>query len=239
MTHDAQGAGSNIFEYATSSYLVGDQDVTELVLVRHGQQLVPKREDPFEASVDPPLSETGERQVELLGERFRNERVDAVYSSNLLRAHDTAESVAKRHGLVPVVVEDLREVEVFRDLQPGVTAHDALGPIAAHGVRERMKVEKRWDVYPWSESGADFRRRVVNAIEGIAVVNVGKRIVISCHGGVINAYIAHHLGIPADMWFRPQHTSVNVMLAGAHGVRAVRTIGDVHHLVAHPELVTF
>ena len=59
-----------------------------------------------------------------------------------------------------------------------------------------MKVEKRWDVYPWSESGADFRRRVVNTIEGTAVVNVGKRIVISCHGRVINAYIAHHLGIP-------------------------------------------
>jgi hypothetical protein len=54
-------------------------------------------------------------------------------------------------------------------------------------------------------------------------------VVIACHGGVINAYVAHHLGIREDMFFRPGHTAVNVVAAG-HGVRALRSLNDLHHL---------
>jgi broad specificity phosphatase PhoE len=106
-------------------------------------------------------------------------------------------------------------------------------------VRERMMVERRWDVYPYSESSAEFRKRVVNAIEGIAASHEGERVVVACHGGVINVYLAHHLGIDYDMFFRPAHTSINVVLAGHHGVRALRTLGDVHHLAGEPDLVTY
>jgi hypothetical protein len=55
---------------------------------------------------------------------------------------------------------------------------------------------------------------------------------------VINAYIAHHLGIGCDMFFWPPHASINVVLAGHHGIRALRALGDVQHLAAEPELVT-
>jgi probable phosphoglycerate mutase len=239
MTPTPLGGEPNVFDYAHYSYLVDGPDRTELILVRHGQQLAHAPAGPFAAAIDPPLSEVGEQQVKLLGERFAEQDIDAVYSSRLLRAHATAEAVAGEHGLTPIVVDDLREVEVFRDLPPGATVLDVLGEVSMHGVRERMLFEKRWDVYPASESSADFRRRVVNAIEGIAALNTGRRVVVACHGGVINAYLAHHLGIHADMWFRPQHTSLNVMFAAANGIRAVRTIGDVHHLRDHAELVTF
>jgi broad specificity phosphatase PhoE len=95
-----------------------------------------------------------------------------------------------------------------------------------------MMCEKSWDVYPCSEPSRDFRKRVVNTIEGIAAAHDGQRVVIVCHGGVINAYLAHHLGIGYDMFFRPQHASINVVLAGHHGIRAPRTLGDTHHLRA-------
>ena len=99
--------------------------------------------------------------------------------------------------------------------------------------------ERSWDVYPYSESSAEFRKRTVNAIEAIVATHEGQRVVIACHGGVINAYIGHHLGIREDMFFRPAHTAVNVVFAGQHGVRALQSLGDVHHLADDPDLLSY
>ncbi len=93
-----------------------------------------------------------------------------------------------------------------------------------------MLREKSWDVYPYSESSHDFRRRTINAIEGIIAANEGHRVVVACHGGVINAYIGHIVGSPYDMFFRPAHASISVVAAG-DGLRALHGLNDVHHLV--------
>lgn len=231
------GRVPSVFDLA---FLTGVEPVTELVLVRHGQQHVPDpRRGPVGDQIDPPLSEVGQRQVELVGQRFAGQRVDAVYASTLQRAHDTGRAIARHHGLEPIVIDDLREIEIFRDIPPEQSAVDFVGRDLLLGIRDRMVNEKRWDVYPYSEPSAEFRKRTVNAIEAIACTNDGRRVVVACHGGVINAYLAHHLGIGYDMFFRPAHTAVNVVLAGQHGVRALQSVGDVHHLDGHPDLVTY
>jgi broad specificity phosphatase PhoE len=124
---------------------------------------------------------------------------------------------------------DLREVEVFRDIPPEKTAVEFIGRDLLMGIRERMIREKTWDVYPYSESSAEFRRRTVNALEGIIATNEGKRVVVACHGGVINAFVGHVIGSPYDMFFRPAHTSVSIVAAG-DGVRALHVLNDTHHL---------
>lgn len=227
----------SVFDQA---FLTNVEPVTELVLVRHGQQHVPDpRLGPVGDLIDPELSEIGRRQAERVGRRFSGTRIDAVYSSNLRRARDTGAQIARHHGLEPIVMTDLREVEVFRDIPPDKSAVEFVGRDLMLGVRERMVAERRWDVYPFSESSFEFRKRTVNAIEAIAATNSGRRVAVACHGGVINAYLAHHLGIAEDMFFRPAHTAVNVVLAGQHGVRALQSLGDVRHLDDDPELVTY
>src|SRR5690606_22402219 len=109
--------------------------------------------------VDPPLSERGVRQAELVGARFSTEKVDAVYTSPLRRAHETAQQIARHHRLDPVVMTDLREVEVYRDIPADSTPTKALGRSLVAAVRERMIYERDWDVYPLSEPGRDFRKR--------------------------------------------------------------------------------
>jgi len=226
----AQGRIPDVFD---QTFLTDVEDVTELILVRHGQQAWRyARGGPVGDTIDPPLSDVGRRQAELVGLRFSTERVDVVYASPLQRAYDTGYQIARHHGLTPVVIEDLREVELYRDIPPDKSVIDTLGEQLVLGVRERMRRERSWDVYPLSESSFDFRKRTVNAIEGIVAVNPAKRVVVACHGGVINAYIAHLLGIREDMFFRPAHTSVHVVLA-ANGVRSLRSLNDVHHL-HHP-----
>jgi broad specificity phosphatase PhoE len=212
------------------AFLTGMEDVTELILVRHAEQHVPDwGRGPVRDTFDPPLSERGREQAKLVGARFSTQRIDAVYTSPLRRASETAEEIARHHRMTPVVVDDLREVEVFRDIPPEKPIVEFLGQALLAGVRERMLHEKRWDVYPYSESSHEFRKRTVNAIEAILAEHEGKRVVVACHGGVINAYAGHVIGVAYDMFFRPAHTAVNVV-AAAGGVRAIHSLNDVHHL---------
>lgn len=212
------------------AFLTDVEDVTEIILVRHGEQFVPDwRGGPVGDIVDPPLSERGVAQARLVGERFSTEKVDVVYASPLRRAFDTGLQIARHHRLEPVVMPDLREVEVFRDIPPEKTAVEFIGRDLLLGIRERMLREKKWDVYPYSESSFEFRRRTVNALEGIIATNEGKRVIVACHGGVINAFVGHIIGSPYDMFFRPAHTSVSVVAAG-EGIRALHSLNDTHHL---------
>jgi broad specificity phosphatase PhoE len=226
MTH-GPGRPPQVFDRA---FLTDFEGVTEIILVRHGEQYVPDwRGGPVGDIIDPPLSERGEAQARLVGERFSTEKVDVVYASPLKRAFETGMAIARHHRLEPVVMPDLREVEVFRDIPPDKTAVDFIGRDLLMGIRERMIREKTWDVYPFSESSAEFRRRTVNAIEGIIATNEGKRVVVACHGGVINAFVGHVIGSPYDMFFRPAHTSVSIVAAG-EGIRALHSLNDTHHL---------
>jgi 2,3-bisphosphoglycerate-dependent phosphoglycerate mutase len=225
-------------------FLTGQPDVVQLTFVRHGKQDVPSGAFTPALWADPPLSDLGQRQAAAVGSALGTEPIDAVVCSQLQRAVETAREVAKPHGLEPVVYPELREVETYRDVPDGVRLEDVLSPVMWHGVRERFDRELRWDVSPFSESSAEFRYRVVTVVEGILALHSaspdrGSQIAIVCHGGVINAYIGHVLGLRQDMFFRPAHASVSRVLTG-DGRRVIHTLNELHHLQGtDPELVTF
>ena len=239
MSEPQRGPATNAFNQA---FLTRIEGTMEIVLVRHGQQSIPNAPNArIGDSVDAPLSDLGREQARLVGERFARERVDAVYASRLRRAFDTGAAIGGRHGLEPVVVEDLREVEMFRDVPPDQTAAEALGVDYLAGIRGRMARERSWDVFPLTEPSAAFNKRVVNAIEGIIARHEGEaaRVVVACHGGVINAYARHVIATPYDMFFRPAHTSVHVLLAKGDN-RALHSLNDTRHLeTAEGSFVTF
>lgn len=212
------------------AFLTDAENVTELHLIRHGEQVLPTGSAPVGETVDPPLSERGQRQADLVGMRYSTQHIDAVYASPLIRAFETGRQVARHHRLQPIVMHELREVEVFRDVPRDKSALEFFGEPLLLGMRDRMMRERRWDVYPASESSLEFTRRAVNAVEGIIATNIGRRVVIACHGGIINAYIGHIIGSPYDMFFRPAHTSIHVVAAG-DGIRALHSLNDIHHLL--------
>jgi broad specificity phosphatase PhoE len=222
------------------TFLLAQPQATELALVRHGQQQVPTSPVFTPAEwVDPPLSALGRRQAELVGEAFAERQVDVVVSSHLSRALETARAIAAHHDLEPVVLEDLREVETFRDLEDGATPADALPAPFWRGVQERFPTERRWDLVPFGESSGELRHRVVSTIEGLLALHPDANLVVVCHGGVINAYLAHLLGITEDMFFLPAHASVTrVRRLGAR--RALSSLNDRDHVGgADPELLTY
>jgi 2,3-bisphosphoglycerate-dependent phosphoglycerate mutase len=223
---EQQARPPGVFDQA---FLTGVPDVTEVLLVRHGQQDVNLRAATVGEWIDPPLSEQGQLQARLLGEALSVKRLDAVFASKLRRAAETAGEIARHQDLSVEHVDDLREVEVFRDVPPEKTAQEFLGKELLDAVRERMLSERNWDVYPYSESSHDFKKRAINAIESAIARNAGERIAVVCHGGVINAYVGHIIGSRYDMFFRPAHASVSIVVSG-EGRRILRLLNDTHHL---------
>ena len=101
---------------------------------------------------------------------------------------------------------------------------------------------RRADAPPGPEPGADLasraRRRGARArsepacgaaIEGILARHPEGNVVVVCHGGVINAYVAPLLGVDHEMFFIPENTSLNsVVVEGDR--RRVRFLNDHLHL---------
>ena len=210
------------------AFLTGVPDVTEVLLIRHGEQNIDPKAS-FDEVRDPPLTERGEQQAKLLGEALSTTNIDAIYASPLRRAHETAKAVAGHHRLEPVVIADLREVEVFRDVPKDENILEFLGEDLLRAVRRRMLDEKVWDVYPYSESSYEFKKRTINAVESCIAKHSSERIAIVCHGGVINSYAGHIVGSKYDFFYRPAHTSVQIVDVG-RGRKSLRKLNDTQHL---------
>jgi broad specificity phosphatase PhoE len=212
------------------AFLIGVDEVTEVLLIRHAQQDVDVDGATVGDWIDPVLSDHGRQQAQLLGEMLSTMKLDAVFTSRLKRAVETAEAVVQHHRHLELqVMDDLREVEIFREVPMDKRAKDFLGTDLLEAVRLRMLNERSWDVYPYSESSYDFRKRAINTVETAIARNPGERLAIVCHGGVINAYVGHIIGSPYDMFYRPAHTSINTVVAGG-GRRVLRLLNDTHHL---------
>lgn len=193
----------------------------ELLLVRHA---LPIRRELEEGIADPELSESGHRQAAHLAQYLASERIDAVYSSPLTRAQETARPVAAGQGL------DVRT-------EPGLAEWDQNSPEyipveelkAANDPRWQALVNGEWDS---DEDEATFRHRTIEAIESIIVRHPGERVVAACHGGVINLYLGHILGLPAGTrgFFYPNYTSINRVAGASSGERSIVTINETSHL---------
>jgi probable phosphoglycerate mutase len=193
----------------------------ELLLIRHA---LPVRRELVVGVADPELSAAGLAQVEHLADYLAAERLDGVYSSPLRRAIETGAPVAARHSLDVVVVDDVAEWDRMSTEYVPVEELKA-----ADDPRWRDLVEGVWTS---DESPAQFRARVLGAIEHLIDAHAGGRIAVICHGGVINTYLAAVLGLdPARPgFFYPNYTSIHRVMAAGTGQRSIVTINETSHL---------
>lgn len=81
---------------------------TRIYLIRHGATQLTE-EDRFAGSSDVTLSDEGRRQIASLAERLKNEELDAIYTSPLIRTVETARILAAPHRLEPIAEPQLKE----------------------------------------------------------------------------------------------------------------------------------
>ena len=225
---ERQGRPPGVFDQA---FLIGVDETTEVLLIRHAKQDVDFAGATMGEIIDPALSDQGRQQARLVGDLLSAAKLDAIFTSTLKRAVQTAEAIAQHHRHLEMqVMDDLREVGVFRDIPGDKTAEEFLGEDLLDAVRLRMLSERSWDVYPHSESSYDFRKPAINSVEPALARRQGARNAsVSPGGGVINAYVGHIIGSPYDMFFRPAHASINTVVAEG-GRRVLRLLNDTHHL---------
>jgi 2,3-bisphosphoglycerate-dependent phosphoglycerate mutase len=186
----------------------------ELLLIRHA---LPIRidEGSVDGPADPHLAPLGVAQAEALADWLAAEQIDAIWSSPMRRARETAAPVAARLGM-PVTVDD------------GLAEYDK--DASSYIPVEELKAanDPRWSQLP--ERPEEFQAEVVAAVERVVAAHPGQRVAVVCHGGVVNAYTGHVLGIDDPLFFLPEYTSISRVFANSTGIRSIHTLNESAHL---------
>jgi probable phosphoglycerate mutase len=203
---------------------------TEILLVRHGESAPARPDEPFplvDGHGDPPLDPRGEEQAVAIATRLAEEDVAAIYVTPLRRTLETAEPLARRLGLEPVVEAGLREV-FLGDWEGGryrqrVAERDPL-------VRRLLK-EQRWDVIPGAEPAEAFAGRIREAITAIAARHQDRCVAVFTHGGVIGQVLADATDSRPFAFVGADNGSIShLVVIGDDWV--VRRYNDTAHLAA-------
>ncbi len=191
----------------------------ELILVRHA---LPVRRENTEGPADPVLAPDGFAQARHLGDYLALEHIDVVYSSPLKRAIQTAEPLCAIKNMSPIIVDGVAEFDQHSNEYIPVEELKA-----ANDPRWLEMVKGGWGS---EEVPHDFKDRVITSLEKIVNDNRGSRVVVTCHGGVINEYLAHVLRLDTSQFFYPNYTSIHRIAASSSGARSILSVNETAHL---------
>jgi broad specificity phosphatase PhoE len=193
----------------------------EIVFVRHG---LPLRVELETGIADPELAAEGHEQAARMAAYLGVEDVEAVYVSPLRRALETARPLCKVLGLEAVVSEGVAEFD--RNSREYVPVEELR---ATNDPRWEKLLRGEWDGV--DEDPSLFKARVVETVEDMIARHPGGRVVVVCHGGVINQYLANVLGIETHVgFFYPKYTSIHRVMAARSGQRSIVSINEASHL---------
>jgi alpha-ribazole phosphatase/probable phosphoglycerate mutase len=202
---------------------------TDLLLIRHahtssngGSTAV------LSGRTDLPLSARGWHEVTLLARRVRDTHVDAIYSSPLRRARDTASAFELDAALRVQLCPELQEIDCgFLDGLPLTEVKRRFPRYWTANLRQNDD-RFRW---PGGESYREFRARSLSAIRRLAQAHGGRTIAIVTHAGVISQIIGALERLSPAAWeqFRPGNTGIS-RLTWRCGSASVLAFDDRTHL---------
>lgn len=199
---------------------------TYVMVVRHGETEW-NTEGRRQGHLDSTLTAKGRAQAEALAQRFTPESCDAIYSSDLGRAYETARTIAEKTGHEVVPDKRLRErnLGIFQGLD-------------GDEIRARYPTEYEEHrnggadhAVPEGESFRQQTRRNMDCLEELAKRHAGEVIMVVTHGGVLSALFRHTLDISLDAprRFSFKNASVNTFRF-QDGIWGLETWGDITHL---------
>lgn len=204
----------------------------DLFLIRHGRQCSKR------CNVDVALDEVGRRQAGILGVRLQNYGLEKIYSSELIRARETAEIIQSYVHVPHEVLPDIQEIN-FGGFT-GKTDEEIRETYAAF--RQERSLHEADLPYPeGGESGTDVVRRVMPQLYRLCKCEE-KRIAIVTHGGVIRSVCAeilqteqkNKLKFAIDM----ENTSITHLIYDEErGFFFLERFNDFAHLEGHEGLL--
>lgn len=203
--------------------------MVEIILIRHGVTLW-NRAGRIQGISDVELAPEGLRQAELLAKNFPFDKVDAVYSSDLSRAKNTAKFVADKFNLQVQTTAGLREVDFgswegkyFADLEKD----DPDNLKIFHTAPDELRLDR-------AETFQQVQARAMSAIKKIIAyheLDGDSRIVAVAHGSINRTILCAILDIPLkNLWrLRQFNTAINIFRVD-DGNFTVQLINSTAHL---------
>ena len=213
-----------------------------IYLVRHGRQ------NSSLCNVDVPLAEEGRRQACLVGKRLASYQIDAVYSSDLIRARETAEII--REELIKSdkntsfsreeqikVRKELREID-FGELE-GMSDAEIKGKYKEFFAERDLLIDDL--AFPGGECGRDVIKRVTKVLDEQKVSGY-ENIVVVTHGGTIRSILTKFLQMhPANKLLFSltlENTSITEIFYSMEKDRYyVERVNDYAHLEGEEDLL--
>ena len=181
-----------------------------IVVARHGQAMAVEDGEPVYSHHPIGLTALGRRQAERLAAALAPVALDAVYTSDLNRAIETAEPVAAAAGLRPVVLPELREI-FLGDLEGQTLArvhadHPPFVPWLEVTFNHRFPTgdfhHPAGLVFPGGESVAAVWERVRGPVLALTQRHLGATVAVIAHGWVLQPWLCHVIGAPVAEYFR-------------------------------------
>ena len=203
---------------------------TRILAIRHGETAwnVDTR---LQGHLDIPLNDVGRRQAQHLARSLVEcDAIDAVYASDLSRAHHTAQAIAQALGKTVITHTGLRERH-FGAFQ-GRTFAEIEAELPDHAWHWRKRTPD-WTPPNGGESLLVLRERIVNTVNELAASHAGEQIVLVAHGGVLDVLyrVATCIDLQAPRTWQLTNTAVNRLLWTPQGLTLVGW-GDTSHLDA-------
>jgi len=167
----------------------------KIILIRHGQSIGNLKRI-YLGHTDLGLSELGVEQAEKAARYFKDEKISAIYSSDLKRAYNTAVPHTKYHNLPIIATEELREI--YMGLWEGV-------PIDTIREKWQEKFDIEWRLKfgestpPEGEKVTDAAKRIYEKLLSIAKSHEGK-ILVTTHAALIRALWGYINGLEPCDW---------------------------------------
>lgn len=205
-------------------------DSTRILLVRHGQSQG-NAEGRFGGHTATPLSARGRRQAEAAARSLASEKITAIYTSDLLRAVQTAEPLARLTGL------EINRTTAFRErgvgVMEGLTFEEA-----AEQHPEHYAALIRRDLEHVILGGESYRQMLDRASEELDRAierHKGGRICIFAHTGTICILALHLMGALdapelKPVWISTANCGITRMELRPDGFVRVQAINDTRHL---------
>jgi probable phosphoglycerate mutase len=202
-------------------------EVTRILAVRHGETAwnVDRR---LQGQIDISLNATGQDQARRLAEALAGEGIDAIVSSDLVRARDTAQAVADRTGLPLATDAGLRERHF------GIFQGHTYTEVERVWPEESARWRRREPGFgpPEGETLQGFYDRCVATASHLAAAHPGRTLLLVTHGGVLDCLYraASRIALDAPRTWELANTGVNRLLHTPRGFTLVGW-GDTQHLM--------
>lgn len=205
---------------------------TEVILVRHGASAAARpgvRFELVEGRGNPPLSETGKRQADLVAARLRDEPIHRAFVTPLQRTQQTAAPFLAATGLSADIVPELIEVSLG-DWDGGEYRVRAA---RNDPVIQRMHERERWDEVPGAESQESLAARTRVGIERVVADTGPDRIaVVFAHGAVIGELCRQAAQSRSFAFVHADNGSISRIVVQPTGRWLLRSFNEFSHLDA-------